>query len=1440
MDKLLVKGINSEKHAFAGPKIVQIDLTGKCNNSCIGCWVHSPYIKNPPRDKNAVLSFERISRLIDNLAQLGTREIFLSGAGEPFLHPEVFRIIEAIKAKGLKLNIITNFSLINRRNAEKLVDLKVDMITASIWGGDEDTYIKTHPGKSANDFAAIRNNIKTLSQIKNKNNVFFPHVKIFNVICNLNCNNIHSMIDFALEAEAESIEFQIMDIVEGSTDFLRLSSDDINIIKQQFCTLFERNDLFFRDINEYNAENSRSQELFEFSGRFIKIPVGFRLEEKIECTEGKNICLRSLICPSGFTSLPSESNPLVKEDCNKIIFKRSKEECMNCRHFKTDCPVNRDFDIPFKYLQVLGHYPFMRRINSADIYKKEYERDFIDKLPCYIGWIYSRVISTGDVIPCCKAINKPLGNINKEYFKEIWDSQDYQEFRFNAKNLSKADGYFNEIDCFKSCDNVGMNIQIIDNLSKINLEKDHGCKLEAVYNGAKLYKKLPQAEQQIIVMANSFHNGNLNKYTDEFGKGVVIDGGFKYGYAEYEVDFTNSGIYELWLCYASNEKRGLKIYIDGQLVKDKAADYITGGWDKSHLIWSKELKISNIKGKHYIKFASNNVFPHIHSFVFLSNVKREDSDLIECGCEQIYDGKFPFGVLREKIKRNGIIIAFRSLAKYILSGKFLNSYLDILGIFNGSYAFKGPFHVQIDLTYRCNNDCIGCWCNSPLLGEKRITNEKKNETLPYPLVIDLLDEISAMGVKEIYFSGGGEPFMHPNIFEILEYAKSKKLLCYINTNFTLLDKEKINKLIELGIDHLTVSTWAATAQTYAKTHPNKNEDTFNTIRENLKFLNSVKKTKPHIKLYNVIFNYNYHELKEMILFAKDTGCESVEFTVLDTIPGKTDRLLLNKEQIKELEESVIQIKAGIDSKGLYEGVLLFRFESFLRRISSREDLSNATYDRNIIDKIPCYIGWCFSRIMPNGDVNACLKAHRIPSGNLFQQNFREIWNGDKQIFFRKKTLVKEKKGEFFTLIGNDLDIKEAGCYKSCDDIGRNIYMHNRIMSLTLVERFFLKILSKIFKKPPVSKENKILKNNDLIRKGILTKRKAFVGPEQVVVDITNRCNLRCVACWLYSPVLKNPPKSDILSAELSFDRLSGLIKELAAMGTKRIRFTGGGEPFLYSRIFDAIALAKQRKLICSVTTNFTLLNKKKIDELIKLGIDELTVSLWASNEDNYRIMHPGCAQDMFKMIDDNLDMLIQNKKKKPFVTAANVISNLNYRYLEQMFDFAVKKGLDSVYFTLLDPLEGTDELLLDSGQKKDVLKQCENIKRKIKLFSSEKRIELHYFDGFISRLTQSQSRDGNYDKQRVQGVPCYAGWLFARIMADGSVSPCCRAVKKTMGNINKNCFKDIWFSRIYNEFRSKALLLDKADIYFKDIGCFKTCDNLMHNEHMHNILTYGK
>jgi len=383
--------------------------------------------------------------------------------------------------------------------------------------------------------------------------------------------------------------------------------------------------------------------------------------------------------------------------------------------------------------------------------------------------------------------------------------------------------------------------------------------------------------------------------------------------------------------------------------------------------------------------------------------------------------------------------------KNLLLKNFYDKRLDLIGVVDGRHAFTGPNLVQIDLTNKCNNSCIGCWCNSPLLEEKKISGEEKEETLPYSRVISLIDELKKHGTNEIYLGGGGEPFMHPKIMEIIDYIKTNNLVCHLNTNSTLINEKIAEKLIDLEVDHIAVSLWAGDAETYVKTHPNQTKQVFYQIEKTLKFIKKLKneknQEKPLIKIYNVISSLNYKNIEKMVEFAYRIA-DSIEFSVIDVVEGKTDSLLLNEKQRKELLKKSLELKEKYKNK---RDFIIFRFDQFIKRISNPLSVKGL-YDKKAVDSIPCYVGWTFSRILANGNVIPCLKAHKKPMGNILNKGFSTIFFSEKYNEFRYKSKNFKKNNSYFNCVN---------CHKSCDDLGRNNEMNNRINSLNSDEKEML-------------------------------------------------------------------------------------------------------------------------------------------------------------------------------------------------------------------------------------------------------------------------------------------------------------------------------------------------------------------------------------------------
>lgn len=105
-----------------------------------------------------------------------------------------------------------------------------------------------------------------------------------------------------------------------------------------------------------------------------------------------------------------------------------------------------------------------------------------------------------------------------------------------------------------------------------------------------------------------------------------------------------------------------------------------------------------------------------------------------------------------------------------------------------------PYAVEV--SNLCNLSCSYC-C---------IHEQKAPQGLMSPRVFGKAVELHLLsGKKEIILHNIGEPFMNPDIYEYIYYAKGKGLKVHLSTNNTLLDSEDIDALVELNIDLIVVS-----------------------------------------------------------------------------------------------------------------------------------------------------------------------------------------------------------------------------------------------------------------------------------------------------------------------------------------------------------------------------------------------------------------------------------------------------------------------------------------------------------------------------------------------------------------------------------------------------------------------------------------------------------
>jgi cytochrome c553 len=100
------------------------------------------------------------------------------------------------------------------------------------------------------------------------------------------------------------------------------------------------------------------------------------------------------------------------------------------------------------------------------------------------------------------------------------------------------------------------------------------------------------AREALVIEAESFVRGTATKDTETYGKGIgVIHSGSLPTVAEWDVSLPHAGRWELALRYAAEEKRPVKLSINGREVRADAAGRVTGSWNPEGQRWETALVV---------------------------------------------------------------------------------------------------------------------------------------------------------------------------------------------------------------------------------------------------------------------------------------------------------------------------------------------------------------------------------------------------------------------------------------------------------------------------------------------------------------------------------------------------------------------------------------------------------------------------------------------------------------------------------------------------------------------------------------------------------------------------------------------------------------------------------------------------------------------------------
>ena len=168
-----------------------------------------------------------------------------------------------------------------------------------------------------------------------------------------------------------------------------------------------------------------------------------------------------------------------------------------------------------------------------------------------------------------------------------------------------------------------------------------------------------------------------------------------------------------------------------------------------------------------------------------------------------------------------------------------------------------PPSVQVEITSVCNFRCVFCY-----QADKSFSNKDSGFMgfMNIGLFKKIIDELEG-NVESITIASRGEPTLHKELEQMLEYINGKFLATKINTNASLLTDKKIHTILSNNIQSVVFSIDAADKDLYEKLRVNGKFD--KTMRNVKRFVQIKEKEYPNSRLITRISGVKVNDLQNI-------------------------------------------------------------------------------------------------------------------------------------------------------------------------------------------------------------------------------------------------------------------------------------------------------------------------------------------------------------------------------------------------------------------------------------------------------------------------------------------------------------------------------------------------------------------------------------------------
>jgi len=273
-------------------------------------------------------------------------------------------------------------------------------------------------------------------------------------------------------------------------------------------------------------------------------------------------------------------------------------------------------------------------------------------------------------------------------------------------------------------------------------------------------------------------------------------------------------------------------------------------------------------------------------------------------------------------------------------------------------GLSAPITVTWEITAACNIACVHCLSSSGRRRPRELTSQQ---------ALALVDELAEMQVFQIHF-GGGEPFIYPGIWQVLERCSNHGLVMCISTNGTLITRERARRLKQFEPLYFQVSLDGGTPETNDNIHGK------GVFKRALRGLELLAAENHSLTVNSVLTKYSFYELDRLYEIAAGFGAKLRVTRLRPSGRGKDVWGALHpvREQYREVADWLGMHRDGLTADSF------FHLNAFGNKLPGLDVCGAAT--------ATCCI-------CPEGEVYPCafFQAAEFEAGNLHEQSFKEIW-----------------------------------------------------------------------------------------------------------------------------------------------------------------------------------------------------------------------------------------------------------------------------------------------------------------------------------------------------------------------------------------------------------------------------------------------------------------